>query len=103
MVRVLALKTVGGLDVGDSAAVQRAASRLHRADWTSVFESDPLVFPARAGRTLGEYLAEHRQRAIEQLEVLRSVDGPLRARGLSLHGQAAQLAIRSPLRAERSR
>ena len=93
IVRALALKSAGGLDSGDQAALQRSLVRMHRDGWKSRYHAGDELIRTDAPDTLDAYLRLRRRRAIESLRVFRTPENPVISSGLSLTQRVLHVAL----------
>lgn len=92
VVRTSAIRSVGGFDRGDQAALQRAAVRLHANRWQTQYHSTTTVVRADAPDDLDTYLLRRRRRAIEALRVFATPESPLGRAPLGVRRRLAHIA-----------
>ncbi|HEY7691778.1 MAG TPA: glycosyltransferase [Gaiellaceae bacterium] len=81
LVRVAALRSVGGVATGTVTEDIHTTIRLHRRGWKTVYHNEVLA-RGLAARTAGEYLLQRRRWATGAMQVLRR-ERPLTGPGLS--------------------
>ncbi len=91
LVRVTALREIGGLATETLTEDIHTTIRLHRAGWRTVYHNEVLARGLAAG-SAGPYLAQRLRWGTGAMQVLRSSDNPLRASGLSLTQRLAYAA-----------
>lgn len=92
LLRRKAIDSVGGFATGTATEDIHTSLRLHAAGWKSVFIPEALAYGLEA-ENFKEYYRQRRRWAAGSLGLLlRSVDSPLRARGLSFAQRANYLS-----------
>jgi cellulose synthase/poly-beta-1,6-N-acetylglucosamine synthase-like glycosyltransferase len=81
VLRVAALRAVGGVATGSVTEDIHTTIRLHRAGWRTVYHNEVLARGLAAG-SAATYLSQRRRWGTGAMQVLRSRDNPLVARGL---------------------
>ncbi len=82
LVRVTALRSIGGLATETITEDIHTTIRLHRTGWHTVYHNEVLARGLAAGSAT-PYLAQRRRWGTGAMQVLRSSDNPLRVPGLS--------------------
>jgi cellulose synthase (UDP-forming) len=93
LVRVTALRSIGGLATETLTEDIHTTIRLHRAGWRTVYHNEVLARGLAAG-SAAPYLAQRLRWGTGAMQVLRSPDNPLRTPGLTL---AQRIAYASTL------
>src|SRR6266540_1714835 len=88
LVRVTALRSIGGLATESITEDIHTTIRLHRAGWRTVYHNEVLARGLAAG-SAAPYLAQRLRWGTGAMQVLRSADNPLRASRLSLSQRLA--------------